>query len=134
MQAAGRQSALTGSTPALSVTRLRTGLRSSECASWRSACPTPGEQGRRRRPLLDFPPDWASDLADAEADRRADQFHPHARTGRPLGLEDFIKGVEARRAGCCARGSLVPRRGAKTLAPATGSPASGQNELRILSM
>ena len=48
------------------------------------------------RPLLELMPDWASYLADDEADRLADQFHRHTRTGRPLGSEDFIKGVEAR--------------------------------------
>ena len=41
-------------------------------------------------------PDWASYLADDESDRFADQFHRHTRTGRPVGSEEFIKGVEAR--------------------------------------
>jgi putative transposase len=30
------------------------------------------------RPLLDLMPDWASYLADVEADRLADQFHRQA--------------------------------------------------------
>ena len=50
----------------------------------------------RVRPLLDLVPDWARYLASQDTDRIADQFHRHARTGRPLGSEDFIERIEAR--------------------------------------
>ena len=56
----------------------------------------------RVRPMLDLIPDWASYLADADADpnpgpdHRADHFHRHARTGRPLGSDAFIDALETR--------------------------------------
>jgi len=50
----------------------------------------------RVRPLLDLVPDWASHLANHETDGIMDHLHRHARTGRPLGSEDFIKSIEAR--------------------------------------
>ncbi len=50
----------------------------------------------RVRPLLDLVPDWASYLATHETDGIMDQLHRHARTGRPLGSEDFIKRIEVR--------------------------------------
>ena len=48
------------------------------------------------RPLLDLVADWASHLANHETDGIMDHLHRHARTGRPLGSEDFIKSIEAR--------------------------------------
>jgi putative transposase len=47
-------------------------------------------------PLLDLMPDWASYLADDQADHLADQFQRQAQVGRPLGSEDFIKEIETR--------------------------------------
>jgi putative transposase len=46
--------------------------------------------------LLELIPDWATFLADQDADLVADQFHRHTLTGRPLGSDDFITRVEAR--------------------------------------
>ena len=56
----------------------------------------------RVRPMLDMIPDWASYLADADADPdpaadpAAEQFHRHTRTGRPLGSDAFIDALETR--------------------------------------
>jgi putative transposase len=48
------------------------------------------------RALLDLVPDWAGYLAEEDSDLLADKVHRHARTGRPLGSDAFIQGLEAR--------------------------------------
>ena len=47
-------------------------------------------------PMLDLSPDWESYLAAPESDLLGDRLQLHARTGRPLGSEDFVKRIEAR--------------------------------------
>jgi putative transposase len=48
------------------------------------------------RPLLELIPDWRHFLAEPDADTLPERIHLHARTGRPLGSEDFVKQLEVR--------------------------------------
>jgi putative transposase len=48
------------------------------------------------RPLLELIPYWRRYLSEPDADGLSEQLHLHGRTGRPLGAEDFIKGIERR--------------------------------------
>ena len=47
-------------------------------------------------PLLDLVPDWAAFLADGLDEEAAETLRRHARTGRPLGGEGFVKRLEKR--------------------------------------
>jgi putative transposase len=47
-------------------------------------------------PLLALAPDWRAFLAEGPGDDRLEALRRHARTGRPLGSERFIEGLEAR--------------------------------------
>jgi putative transposase len=48
------------------------------------------------RPLLELIPDWRHFLAAPDADTLPERIHLHARTGRLLGSEDFVKQLEVR--------------------------------------
>ena len=50
----------------------------------------------RVRPMLELIPNWRHFLAQPDADTLQERIHLHARTGRPLGSEDFVKQLEAR--------------------------------------
>lgn len=50
----------------------------------------------RVAPLLAAVPDWAAFLAQGLADEEAAALRGGERTGRPLGSENFLKGLEAR--------------------------------------
>ena len=50
----------------------------------------------RVQPLLDLIPDWSHYLVDEPVEPLVDAFHRHIRTGRPLGSNAFLSGVEAR--------------------------------------
>jgi putative transposase len=47
-------------------------------------------------PMLALAPDWRAFLAEGPGDDRLEALRRHARTGRPLGSERFIEGLEAR--------------------------------------
>jgi putative transposase len=88
---------------------LRAGLcRSVEDWRWSSARAHLSEQDDglvRVRPLLKMIPDWRYFLAQPDANTLSEQIHLHARTGRPLGSEDFVKNLELR-----LRRTLGPRK------------------------
>ncbi len=47
-------------------------------------------------PLLDRNPDWSAYLSAGLTERERDLLRQHERTGRPLGSERFVEGLEAR--------------------------------------
>ena len=47
------------------------------------------------KPLLELIPDWRGYLGAPDADAVSDRIHRHGRTGRPLGEERFVTGLEA---------------------------------------
>jgi putative transposase len=47
-------------------------------------------------PLLELVPDWTAFLAGGLGEDELEALRRHARTGRPLGSEGFIEGLEAR--------------------------------------
>jgi putative transposase len=48
------------------------------------------------RALLKRVPDWRSHLSAPDADGLSEQLQLHSRTGRPLGADEFVKGIETR--------------------------------------
>jgi putative transposase len=70
-----------------------------EARRWSSAAAL---LGRRRDGLVDIEPlarlvrDWRQFLAGALGDEDRDSIRAHERTGRPLGAERFVKGLERR--------------------------------------
>jgi len=46
--------------------------------------------------LLKLVPDWHSHLAAPDADGFSEQLELHSRTGRPLGADEFVQGIETR--------------------------------------
>jgi putative transposase len=48
------------------------------------------------RPLLQLAPDWLAFVEDADPPKFAELVHSHASTGRPLGSNSFIEGLEQR--------------------------------------
>jgi putative transposase len=47
-------------------------------------------------PLLALIPKWREYLTASNPDEQWEQLHLHSRTGRPLGSEEFVKGLETR--------------------------------------
>ena len=47
-------------------------------------------------PLLDLISDWRRFLGEPEDKDTVEALHAHARTGRPLGGEDFVEALEQR--------------------------------------
>jgi putative transposase len=50
--------------------------------------------------LLEWMPGWAEFLKDGASDENLEIFEQHERTGRPLGSEGFIRGLEAKTGLC----------------------------------
>ena len=64
-------------------------------------------------PLLELAPDWRGFLADGLDEASAEVMRSHERTGRPLGVEGFVKGLQKK-----LRRTLVKRKpGRRAKAP-----------------
>ena len=66
-------------------------------------------------PLLERVPDWAAYLAENLEDARLEKLRRHARTGRPLGAEAWVRSLEHRLGRALAPGKPgpLPKRKAK---------------------